>query len=210
MLLVLIILIYLWKREYLKIGLLLLTITSFLIVNNVIYAGGDSGIVMEKSFVPLGFFVGIPIGYDIVGRYKFNTWLLLVLLFTLLFLRIRDISKTSKTYTQRIEYVKRVCEFANQQGGQKFIIKRQYVNTAHIKVDWAFSLESLLISSLNGPESSNTIYITGAMESDTAGLHPDTFLHPPFAEKPPQVSDLNPAYFKIAPSTYQLINQPID
>ncbi len=199
---------YLFRKEYMKFTFLSGFIVVYLIINNTIYHAGETSMIIEKSFVPLGLFIGLPFVKDVLLRDRKMMILKVAVLLAIIFLRIRDIGKTSKRYTQRLAYIEQVCEKARQFPERKLLTATDNISGEHIPVKWAFALETLLYSSLEGPDNSVTVYPAQEEAELDKVNESDLFLITDFAGQM-QASDLNSRYFNLPSTSYRLIQEPL-
>ena len=201
---------YLIKRNFIKLFLLAFFVFSYIIVNSIVYSEGESGIVLEKSFLPLSFLIGMPFVNDFLFKIKKFQWKFFLLFFLLIFLRVRDISKTAKTIRARLNYISSVCHFALEKGGQKFYLSREDLNIDKIQLTWTLGCESLLLSSLNSPDSSISVFV---LENNVhpEDLKTDKFYISNLIPSLWNVDELNSKYFHINKNMgYNKISGKID
>lgn len=201
---------YFYTKQFLKAAFIVATILLFIYTNSIIYANGESGMVIEKSFIPLGFFVAIPFINDVLLKINLNRYILAFALLLLLFFRIRDIGKTSKTYTQRLHYIERVCDYTKQFPERKFVIESKNIDNERIKVNWAFSIETLLFSSLDDPNEARTIYITEDINSLNVDLQNNDLLLEPAFGRGINANELDKRYFNIPDCSYRVLTENIE
>lgn len=189
---------YIYSKNYLKLSLMWIFTISYTVVNAILHSKGDSGIVLEKSFIPLGFFVALPFASDLLPKLKINSYLILSLFVIILFLRIRDISLRAKVQRERLAYISSVCNYARNLKGQKFFFKQENLNHDKILINWAFGMESLLMSSLESPDSSITIFLLKDFTT-VKDFSPEKIYLCPFYPVLWNVSELNHNYFRFSP-----------
>ena len=202
--------ILLFRKKYGKATVMLAGTGCFLFISNMIYKNGESGIMMEKALVPLSIFVGVPLMTDVLtDRFSRSYWIL-GLLVVIVFIRMRDISKASRSYTQRLGYIERVIAFTQQKGDCKFVIERRNISGKHIRVSWAFAMETLLYSSLQSPDSARTIYVVDDLKTLNANLgNQDLFMAVPFY-RDKRSSSLDHSYFQLSNTPYTKLRQIIE
>ncbi len=200
---------YIFTKQFLKLTFVLLTIGFFITVNTFVYAEGNSGLVLEKSFLPLSFFIAIPFTHDVLFRIKFNQNIVFIFLLTIIIFRTRDISRSSRGYRNRIHYMSELCREMRETGGKKFFIKRENLNLDKISITWALPTETMLLSSIPSPDSCITIYgyengyIPLALATNQVYISGFTA---PLEES----SKLNSTYFHIASGIgYQVIDREV-
>ena len=190
---------YLRKKQFFKLAFVLGSIAVFLLISLIIYHQGDADHAMERTFLPLAFFCGLPFLKDIVvdgsGRLKRLGVPLLILL---ILWGLNNILQSGKIFSNRLDELKSYVEQADNRGGSKFIVKAENINTSALVIRYLFSTETLLYSSLNGPENSKTIFISDSvLDSTKLKNDADLFLFTNYYLYRDQ-SILNPHYFHIS------------
>lgn len=145
---------YLKQKEYLKLIYVLAFISVFYLVSVIVYHKGDSDIGMERTFLPLVFFIIIPFSQIVINNkskvldYAFFS----IIAFSLLFSFI-GISKTQKILKKRTDYIYTLTEINKN---KKTVLESDFANTDILKTTWGLGIESLLLSSIDN--NSNTIF----------------------------------------------------
>ena len=197
---------YFITKNYLKSLWILMSILVFLLVNGTVYAKGESGIILEKSLIPCGFFAYLSFIHDVFFKIKFNKYLLIIFILCILLLRFRDISKTAKTHLLRSNELLSFCEKSQQLNTQKLIIHSSEKSRKYIHITWAMPYETLLISSLSNPEEAITCIDIGDFQLQNTDLgNQYIFLHPKFSLGISDTRNLNSAYFNLKPCKYKMI-----
>ena len=110
-------------------------------------------------------------------------------------------------YRNRRNYMKQLIEKAsNDTNSRKIIIERNNIDMDRLGVTWSFANETLLISSLEGPENSKTIYLVDNLEElkNYDMKKTDVFLCVPFWLEW-NYSSLNPRYFRLPREPYCIL-----
>ena len=194
---------YAWKKNWLKLGLLDASCVLFFMVHNIIYTGG-ADIELEKNYMTLNFFILLAFVTDLFPevRGKLRKGLLLTII---LFFSAHIILKDKNTYIERIEYYHYLNEQLQAQEHSKFYTTEDQVEEETILYMWGVPFETLLYSSLEGPEFSKTLY---PFEESSALPEyiddPDLFLCVFFWPKW-NVNDLNEDYFRLPEQKYRYL-----
>ncbi|PCJ88412.1 MAG: hypothetical protein COA57_03290 [Flavobacteriales bacterium] len=198
-----------YQRKYLKFTWMTCGIFVFFFISNMVYKDGEAGIMMDKALAPLSIFVGVPLMVEVLNEKYKKSYVVLFVLVVIVFLRIRDISLTGKTYTKRLAYIERVLDYTKQFPERKFVIERKNISEKHIKVPWAFAFETLLFSSIQNPDSSRTVYIVDDINAfETNSQNKNLFLAAPFW-RDMRIDDLNLTYFNLPKEKYRIIGEKI-
>jgi hypothetical protein len=197
---------YLMERKWLKLLLLDGFCIGFFAIHNLVFMAG-SDIELEKNFMTANFFIFFAFSRDLFfwtrGQVAKILFLLLILGWS-----AKVIIEPQQLYKDRIIYYKTLDHHLQTQDGSKFFTTEDQINNSKILYMWGVGFESLLISSLNGPEFSKTIY-----------PFRDTINLPEYIEDPnlylcvffwPQwdIRNLNEKYFKLPQQKYIEIELP--
>lgn len=187
---------------------LLLSITGFVfaffLVTILSYFQGDADIMMERAYVPFVVVIMIPF-VDLIlteGLPKV-AWLHVVLLSTVVVWTTLGIKKTGAQYSKRISYVNHLIVQAQSKGVSKAVVEKATLDQNLIQVPWAFSIETLLLSSMRNPDKPVTIYLADSPTMEFDKNNPELFLAVNFW-RDWNYKDLNPHYFKLKHGSYSL------
>lgn len=158
------------RKEYLKLGFTCMYIIFFLLVTWIVYNKGDSTIAMESRFMPIMFFVSIPIGKEIMEK---DSTLLIKKLFLIGLITIgyTGIIKATRPYTERLKYLKSTIQLAEQFKASKLVIEKNNLQSDKLIVNWAYAFESLMYSSLQRNTDAKTIYICESVNNIKCDLN---------------------------------------
>jgi hypothetical protein len=135
--------------------------TGFVLLYSLIYLGtfygGGPPMALESYFTIYGFFTGIIFVCLFNFPRRKNMALLLSLPF--LFVGIHKIYTSHRQFTYRISYLSRIINDARIRGMKKCFIDTKCYPGFYAEADWDVAFETLLYSSLPGPDSSVTIFI---------------------------------------------------
>lgn len=151
---------YLHRRAYGKLAFQFISFAGFFLVMMVLYAPGDSDAGMEKNLLPLWFYVAIPFVHDLLlGTASWWRWRP-VLYGIILVCGLAGFNRAASIYTSRLDYLKTIMAKASADTGmRKFIILKRNVQMDRLVSTWSIANESLLLSSLNGPQNSMAVYL---------------------------------------------------
>jgi hypothetical protein len=199
---------YIHQKAWLKFGYFLITSSGFFIITVLTYHMGDSDMAMERVFMPLSIFIGIPFVQEWLTRYRKQdliaySFLVLVLIFSML-----GISRTGSVYSDRLAYLDELLENSSSFPGNKFIIEKKSIDMSKIIVPWAIGVETLLYSSLDSPDDARTIYLVDDLEEFQIDWEdPALFLGANFL-RDWNASSLNKTYIKLQDGKYSQLVLP--
>ncbi len=199
---------YLWQRQFLKWIWMNLFIGGFLLIHNLIYYAGGSAIEMDKNLMVMNFFVFLPFVQDVLVRVSLNlrkAFLILAFLFAAVL-----IVHQSWRYRERIHYLKSLTEVLEREPGRKFYTWSDNIDSERVMFTWSIPVETLLMSSLDGPQHSATLYVFPGKEDLPDYIqYPDLFLCVTFWEEW-NVHDLNTRYFVLPEEPYRYIEHRLN
>jgi len=176
----LILLIAILRMMYLRYWSLLAYCTVFAVIYFCItcisYHRGESDMQMEKILLPLTLFFGLPFSRFFLTHPSHKYMGALVLTFLLL-VGITRIDNVRYLFHKRLEYYHALMEQTQASGYRKTVVNPEHVQRHLLRYHWASGVESLLISSLDGPDSSSTLLITDQTDRVKESLaEPDKFI----------------------------------
>lgn len=150
------------RRQWFKLSFVIGATILYLLLINVTYPDLYGGIYLQNMHLTLGFFVALPVVYDLLPQFTSRVqWLLLLFVFTG---RIFFIFNSHTPYTNRIEQLSTLIEKARNTNNNRHMIDAKHVPRAEPDDFWALSYETLLLSSLDGPMHAQTIEVEEVVE----------------------------------------------
>lgn len=128
---------------------------TFLLIAN--YQHGTSFIVYESYYLMYGFFVGLT--FVFLFYHPNRKLITLLISIPFLFTGVKRIYRAHSQYSDRLAYLERTVRQAHRSGGKKYIVDSRCYPGAYGLTSWNFAIETLLYSSLQGPDSSLTVFI---------------------------------------------------
>ncbi|MCB8999113.1 MAG: hypothetical protein H6540_03450 [Bacteroidales bacterium] len=202
---------YFISKKYLKLLWSLLSVSGFFILLMIIFSPGDSDMGMEKNLIPLWFFIALPFIHDVLfGNFKFQ-FARPILYAIVMIVGIAGFYRAVKAYHTRLNYIREILTSTSQEtNSSKFIIEKKTLDMDKLIGTWSIANESLLISSINGPENAKTMYLVDC-PADLNNFNmeeKEIFLCVSFWQSW-NYNSLNPRYFKLPPEPYTYIGTDI-
>lgn len=189
------------EKRFLRALYYLVFNVGFLLFTLLIYSTGDSDLMMERAFMPLGFFLILPI-IDLLRVHKHSliNYLQIAAVFVCFYFSFAGLNNHGSYMTSRLRYMDELHE---KFGAQKIALKSSQVDMQRIHIPWPYCFESLIYSaSRYGADSCFTIAIYHDNEFPTEQLsNPLVFLTPGFFGHM-DVSELKPNYFVLPETPY--------
>ncbi len=202
---------YLWKGEYLKLAYTSLATIGFFVLLMVVFSPGDSDVGMEKNLIPLWFFIAVPFVHDVLSH-DFKTGFFRPVLFTVVLIAgLAGFHRATVIYGDRLNYMKEIIEVSTETTqSSKVIIEKKYLNQDRLSSTWSYANETLLLSSLKGPEHAKTLYLIDdpSQLKDFDILSKDVYLCVPFWIYW-NYSSLNEDYFKLPDEPYVFLQSSL-
>ncbi len=193
---------YLRKREFLKWALMNGFIVAFLVVHNLIYFSGGSAMEMDKNLVVLNFLIFLPVVKDFPYEKILYGWRKTAAFAFLILFSAVMILHPAPDYTGRIKYLERLNDSLVKKEHRKFYTEETNLDRDSAMFLWSVPFESLIISSLNGPGHSRTLYPYGHDHPLPPNMgDPDLFICVYFWPDW-RVDQLDPRYFRLPAEAY--------
>lgn len=197
---------YYEKRNWSKLSLVWLFVLGYLVLVHSSYPWGPPQFHMESFYQILSIFVLLPFCYDFMPNLSprhNRAFLLLVTL--LLSIRIVHIGLQHQPYTKRLHWMQALLDQTEQIPGTKFAIAEADVPIELVKNGWASPFETLLLSTLENPDSSRSVFIYNKDIDITSKLSKKRHLLTPFSDLP--YESLPSAYFNLQDTgAYQILD----
>lgn len=197
---------YARQRQWLKLSFVSLYVIAFFVLSVVIYWKGDGPIGMERTYLPLFFFMGLPFFYDELPRLKqWMQWTVYGCCLLMTVVSFRGIMKEMTNYANRLQEVHQIAEYGRQQGQHKLIVTQSTAERLFPINMWGLALESMMYSARDGADQTVTIYIE---DDDFDRSNADFYDNPEVYMsvnwwKRWEVKDLNPCYFQLPAQGYK-------
>lgn len=143
-----------------RIMILILNFSSiiYLFIINTSIANPELLFYNESHYLMLGFFVSIPLCFEILPAIRKTG--LLIFIFSIGFIfRCADIAVDHKKFSQRIEWLENFQNETDHLDSKKLFVTEKQVPMDILMVTWGSSYESLLISALKNPDNPRSILI---------------------------------------------------
>jgi len=198
-----------YKKSYFKLLLTWACVFAYLLVSLVIYHEGDADHGMERSFLPLAFFCGLPFLHEVVFQSRAGRKVAVPLLAAISFWGFYEIYLQSEIFTQRFDELRGLLSVADRKEGDKFYLDGEDYNVNALIVPYGIAFETLLLSSLDGPEESKTIFINqNTVEFEEIKNEVDLFLFTNFLIRRSD-KELNSEYYGLSGNYRELLGERI-
>jgi hypothetical protein len=176
-----------YKKEWLKLLILILSVSAFLTVALIIFRKGDSSIMLERVFLPAFFMINLAFA-EMLFRLKINKWVPIALLVFFFVNGIRYINAGCLMYKKRVAYLDTIVKAGIEQGYDKYYLSQARIDKDRILVPWALGTETLIYSKF---KYNKCISIT----MEPVSCPPNTIPVTSWSCLP--AKDLNPNYFTL-------------
>lgn len=174
-LLVLLVLLIIEKKYFIALFVPLFALL-LLAANAVMMRDGESGLVVEKGLLPLGFAVMIALPFVWKTKLKHRNLVLLLAMLVFGFMKFRHLGMQNGVYQKRLDYLLALNKNA---GADKLLVHEKDVDMKTINIPWNTGIESLLYSlATNGK--AQTVFIVKSGQLPEQWWHTDStiFLGP--------------------------------
>lgn len=135
-----------FRKEWLKLSALVLSVVAYLIIASITFSSGDSSIMLERIFLPAIFMINLALADVLATQKTFNKWIPLTLVVFLMLNGIRYINAGCLMYKKRVAYMDQLVQAGIAQGNDKYLLPEAKADKERILVPWAFGTETLLYS----------------------------------------------------------------
>jgi hypothetical protein len=195
---------WVWRRAYRAAAVYSLLSLLLALITLIAYQQGDSDPMMERAIMPLAFWAGFSF-FLYAPRLVRTQWGHLALFVAAALLVGSGLVHThaaGKGYRQRVDLLRGYVAQAQAAGLRKARVAPTEDDKLVIEVPWAFSLETLLISSASGQSVSVAYTPDTSVSIDSL---PPNVLHQPDWAGPLWHHSLNPSYFSVPEAAYTLL-----
>jgi hypothetical protein len=202
---------YLRKKEFLKLSFLLLFYAAYEVILVLAFYRNDGRFLYESRYMPFIFFLMIPFYNDVIKNAPIPRQRIFSgILGLFLLISFAKIFRTMHTFfTPRLTYYRQIISTLDRYPGNKFVTDKNHIETDRL-FTWGPSMETLLISSLDGKTHSKTLYIADSLqtlepwiyEPNCSFLHTNWWIYYPLEK-------LNKDYFGLDCSAYHTLDKPI-
>lgn len=151
------ILYFIFKKEYLKLSWQLGISVFFLTITLLTYNKGYSDMLMERAFMPLALLTSIPLLNEIIENDKRHKILKLSFLALVIVVSLNTIYLQGKVFRDRTRFNTELLAKTAKLPNRKFIVQSGELQKHHY-TGWSYSFETLLLSSITDDMPIQTIY----------------------------------------------------
>ncbi len=140
-------------RRYWTVLVLVGGTLAFLLVYAITFHEGDSAMMMDRGILPVATLIAIGAA-PLALRTRGTVWrsVVLVAMALVFFIKLRDVSFASRPYVAQVRATEALAVQAREQGIDRGIVDCDALRAQGADINWAFPVEMLLRSSVNGPE----------------------------------------------------------
>lgn len=146
-------------RQWLRLAWGVVFNVGFILLTAIVYRTDTSPVCVERAWLPLIFFAGVPV---VSGEWKMNNEKCIVwsgILFILLLLSYGRIAHISHSYRARLDDLQKMVDRGRSEGHCKLVTPAADFSERWEVQSWATAFETLILSSLSGPDNSATLYL---------------------------------------------------
>jgi hypothetical protein len=149
---------YIWKKQFLKLALFVVSTLGFIFIIATSYFDSKDWFYLESQYLPLAVILAVPFVYDILPNIKNTKWAVGLLSFILIF-KVLYIFQSHKTYTERINYLAGLLDKTRRFEGTKFFVDNDDIDEKKLLMYWGSAYETLYLSAVQSPDSTRSIFI---------------------------------------------------
>jgi hypothetical protein len=189
---------FIFKKEYLKLFWQLGISGFFLVVTLLTYNKGDSDMLMERAFMPLALLVSIPLLKEMLENNNQYRMLKLTFLSLIIVVSFSRINTQGKVFRERTRFNQELMAKTAKLPNRKFIVASSELQKHHYTY-WSHSFETLILSSITANIPTQTIYPANDISQLTKYTENanNVFLGADFWLEW-NIDNLNPKYFNLS------------
>lgn len=200
---------YIISKEFLKILFVNLSIVGFLFLFNLMFSEGASDIEMQKNIMTVNLLIFLAFSNDIYYKLPKIAGILPIALAAILTFSAVIVHKPKNTYTARVKYLHNLTYNLENLEGTKFYTYESGLDIQKIMFPWSVPVETILISSLHGPEHSKTLFPLSSSDKIPEYIDdPQLFMLAPFWRRF-NINLLNSRYFRLNNEPYKYIDPEV-
>lgn len=192
------------RHQWSRLAWCLVFNVGFIFLTAVVYRTDSSPICVERAWLPLAFFAGVPVMCEVFSAGRIQNALSAALL-ALLMCSFGTIVHNSKPYRLRLDLLQTVIDKERTAGHRKIVAPISEVPVVEVQ-SWAVAFETLILSSWNGPDGTVTLYCDELPYDEAASDYEvvDAYLAVPW-NRLWNYSTLNPRYFRLPQQSYVVV-----
>lgn len=135
---------YVWRKQYLKPTLLLLSFLGYTAMININYFWGSDQFYMENQYMALCVFVVVPLIFDVLSRLNINYFIAVVAFIVIV--RLIHIQAEHTEYTDRLNWLRQFMQKTEKYEHKKLIVSDAVLPMDLLYMTWATPYEFWLLS----------------------------------------------------------------
>lgn len=200
---------YIMKKQYLKLVYYLTAILAFSLILFTTFNIWFFPFIQEKNLMGLNVFLLIPFLRDVEFGGKKSRYIVPVMAALIFLTGVFRVVRASAFYRDRLDYIGSLIRSVRDFPEKKFVIPAQMISRERLNVNWGLATESLMLSSLESPDSSVSIYVNdddGKIPEGTNFNDSLLFICAPWA-KDLEIRRLDRRYFDLRNSPYRVLEE---
>lgn len=195
----------LFQKKWLKGAFLLLFSLAYFLLVVRTYQRGESSLILSNVLGPLGLFALILFLRDVLPSISLTLLHYVGLIFLFFFFQ-HNIRSRFEPNRLQLRWHENMAALSSQLEQPKLIVDKANLSTHLFYIDWSIGVESLLLSSLDGPENTSQVFATDNTALFRDMDQPETQFA--FATFWPHrsLADLNPNYFQFPANAFFVLN----
>ncbi len=135
-----------FKKEWLKLIVLVASVTVYLLIAFITFRNGDSSIMLERIYLPAFLMTNIALADLLVREKRMNKWIPMVLVTFFLVNGIRYINTGCLMYKKRVAYLDKIVTEGIKNGNDLYFLSDEKTDMERILAKWALGTETLIYS----------------------------------------------------------------
>ncbi|MBL7952494.1 MAG: hypothetical protein JNM62_12340 [Flavobacteriales bacterium] len=157
------------RRSWKQLVVCLCALVGYVSLNVFTYHQGETAMMMEKNFLPLAVLVGLPLMLEMGRMTAPGQWGVFAAFVVVFFIQFRGISFAARPARERLARIEQLVLSCQRSGIKKACTSPEMLDREGLNIHWALPFETLLLSSLRGPENGVTVVSHDACPPSTDG-----------------------------------------
>ena len=129
---------------------------GYLLIENVVYYNCTAQFYIENQYLLLGFFVGVPLVFDVIPSFK-KEWITSVAISLVCLIGVIRIYNAHTLYTNRLNWCQNLLDKTENLSNKKLILKKEQAPLDTLIMTWGCPTEFWLLSMLEKNEARSIV-----------------------------------------------------
>lgn len=192
---------YLMKKEWLKIIIVWMFTVGFILLYNISDTKALYRFYSEVTYLPLSIFVTVPFLFDAFPYLSKKTKWLPIIFCAIMAIRLGSISMNNKVFKNNFAWIEKQLDNSEKMGTNRFLMTHKNAPKDTVLMEWGVPFTAMHLSTLDNPNAAKTLLIMPDLSWYMDKIEKDNLFFSPF-HKVFENEDLNNKYYNLMPGKY--------